>query len=56
MLVLAIFDPKLPTEVSTDANGAGYGVILLQIHTDNSRYEVEYFIKVKQIVESKYLS
>lgn len=54
--VLAIFDPKLPTEVHTDASSIGYGALLLQTHPDGKKHVVAYFSKVTQGAENKYHS
>lgn len=54
--VLAIFDPKLPTEVHTDASSIGYGAILLQTHLDGNKRVVAYFSRTTQGAESRYHS
>lgn len=54
--ILAIFNPKLPTEVHTDASSIGYGAVLLQTHDDNNKKVVAYFSKVTQGAESRYHS
>lgn len=54
--ILKVFDPKLHTEVHTDASSAGYGGVLLQTHTDGKRHVVAYFSKVTQGAENKYHS
>eukprot|EP00896_Chara_braunii_P016319 GBG74195.1 hypothetical protein CBR_g17907 [Chara braunii] len=40
--VLSIYDPKLPTKVTTDASGYGIGAVLEQ-HDDTDWHLVEYF-------------
>lgn len=54
--MLSIFNPKLPTEVHTDASSAGYGAILLQVHSDGKKHVVAYFSRVTQGAENKYHS
>lgn len=54
--VLAIFDPKLPTEVHTDASSVGYGAVLLQTHPDGNKRVVAYFSRTTQGAESRYHS
>ncbi|CAH2094651.1 unnamed protein product [Euphydryas editha] len=54
--VLAIFDPKLPTELHTDASALGYGAILLQEHEGKRKRVVGYFSKSTQGAESRYHS
>lgn len=54
--VLAIFDPKLLTEVHTDASSIGYGAVLLQVHPDSKKHVVAYFSKSTKGAEPKYHS
>lgn len=54
--VLAIFDPKLPTELHTDASALGYGAILLQEHEGKRKRVIGYFSKSTQGAESRYHS
>lgn len=54
--VLVIFDPKLPTEVHTDASSLGYGAVLHQVHGDGSRRVVAYYSQVTKGAEPKYHS
>lgn len=54
--ILAIFDPSLLTELHTDASSAGYGAVLMQVHTDGTKRVVAYFSKVTQGAESRYHS
>ncbi|KAJ2937542.1 hypothetical protein O0L34_g19050 [Tuta absoluta] len=54
--VLAIFDPKLSSEVHTDASSGGYGAVLLQTHADGKKHVVAYYSKITQGAESKYHS
>lgn len=54
--VLAIFDPKLATEVHTDASMIGYGAVLLQTHEDGKRHVVAYYSKATQGAEQRYHS
>lgn len=54
--VLAIYDPKLPIEVHTDASSIGYGAVLLQVHDKGNKRAVGYFSKRTQGAEPKYHS
>lgn len=54
--ILTIFDPKLATEVHTDASSNGYGAVLLQIRPDGRKQVVAYFSKVTQGAERRYHS
>lgn len=54
--ILAIFDPLLATELHTDASSAGYGAILMQVHSNGIKRVVAYFSKVTAGSESKYHS
>lgn len=54
--VLAIFDPKLPTELHTDASAVGFGAILLQEHPQKNKRVVGYFSRATQGAESRYHS
>jgi hypothetical protein len=53
--VLTLFDPKLHTELHTDASHIGYGAVLLQKHNDQLN-PVAYFSRLTQGYESKYHS
>lgn len=54
--VLTIFDPKLPTEVHTDASSIGYGAVLMQAHEDGKKHVVSYYSQATQGAESRYHS
>ncbi|CAF4894949.1 unnamed protein product [Pieris macdunnoughi] len=54
--VLAIFNPRLPTELHTDASAIGLGAILLQEHAGRRKRVVGYFSKSTQGAESRYHS
>lgn len=54
--VLSIFDPKLATEIHTDASSIGYGAVLMQTWADGSKHVVSYFSKTTQGAESRYHS
>lgn len=54
--ILAIFDPKLPTELHTDASAIGVGAMIIQIHPDGSKRVVAYYSKKNSIEEQKYHS
>ncbi|CAK1584227.1 unnamed protein product [Parnassius mnemosyne] len=54
--VLGIYDPRLPTEVHTDASATGYGAVLIQIHEGGLRRAVAYFSKSTQGAKPKYHS
>lgn len=54
--VLAIYDPKLRTEVHTDASSIGYGAVLIQVHETGHKRVVAYFSRRTQGAESKYHS
>ena len=51
--VLAIFNPKLPNELHTDASSHGFRTIILQNHDGNKR-AVVYFSKATSDAESRY--
>lgn len=53
--LLTVFDPKLPTELHTDASSIGYGAILLQ-KLDNQIRVVAYYSKRTTPTESRYCS
>lgn len=53
--VLAIFDPKLPTELHTDASSLGFGGILIQINECKPQV-VAYFSKQTSPEQHKYHS
>lgn len=50
--VLAMFDPKLPTELHTDASAIGYGAVLLQEHEGKRKRVVGYFSRATHGAES----
>lgn len=54
--VLAIFDPKLSTELHTDASAIGYGAVLLQEHERKRKRVVGYFSRATHGAESRYHS
>lgn len=54
--VLAIYDPKLPIEVHTDASSVGYGAVLLQIDESGHKRVIAYFSRLTQGAEAKYHS
>lgn len=54
--VLAIFNPKLPTELHTDASAIGYGAVLLQEHDGKRKRVVGYFSRATHGAESRYHS
>lgn len=54
--VLAIYSPKLDTELHCDASSYGYGSVLLQKQTDGKFHPVSYFSKRTTQVESRYHS
>ena len=51
---LALFDPSLPTIVSTDASDYGIGGVLTQIHPDNTERTVAFASRSLSAAESKY--
>lgn len=53
--LLTVFDPKLQTELYTDASSLGYGAILVQ-RVENVKKVVAYFSKRTSPAESKYCS
>lgn len=53
--LLTIFDPKLQTELYTDASSLGYGAILIQ-KINNNKKVIAYFSKRTSPAESKYCS
>lgn len=54
--VLAVYSPKLATELHCDACSTGYGAVLLQKQADGLFKPISYFSKRTSIVESKYHS
>lgn len=54
--LLAFFDPKLSTELHTDASSLGFGAILFQRHENNQLKVVSYFSKRTSKEEAKYHS
>jgi transposase InsO family protein len=53
--LLTVFDPKLPTELYTDASSIGYGAILIQ-KANNNKNVVAYFSRRTTPTESRYCS
>lgn len=51
---LALFDPALPTVVTTDASDYGIGGILTQIHSDMSERTVAFASRTLTAAERKY--
>lgn len=54
--VLAIYNPKLPIEVHTDASSIGYGAVLLQVYKSGHKRVIAYFSRLTQAAEPKYHS
>lgn len=54
--VLAIYSPKLATELHCDASSHGYGSVLLQKQADGKFHPVSYFSKRTTQAESRYHS
>lgn len=51
---LALFDPSLPTIVSTDASDYGIGGVLTQLHPDNSERAVAFASRSLSAADRKY--
>ena len=51
---LALFDPSMPTVVSTDASDYGLGAVLTQIHRDGEERTVAFASRTLTAVERKY--
>ncbi len=51
---LALFNPELPTIVTTDASDYGMGGVLTQIHADNSERTVAFASRTLTTAERKY--
>ncbi|RXN31317.1 hypothetical protein ROHU_017098 [Labeo rohita] len=51
---LALFNPELPTLVTTDASDYGIGCVLTQIHTDNTERTVAFASRSPLAAERKY--
>ncbi len=51
---LAIFNPELPTIVTTDASDYGIGGVLTQIHADNMEKTVGFASRTLTTAEQKY--
>ena len=54
--ILAIYSPKLETELHCDASSSGFGAILIQRQTDNTLKPVFYFSKSTTKTEAAYHS
>ena len=52
--VLALYDPCLPTFVTTDASDYGLGGVLTQLHTDNVECTVAFASRTLSPAERKY--
>ncbi|KAL0190178.1 hypothetical protein M9458_012876 [Cirrhinus mrigala] len=52
--ILSLFDPKLPTVVSTDASSYGLGTVLAQIHEDKTERIVAFASRTLSSAERKY--
>ncbi|KAI2660383.1 Transposon Ty3-G Gag-Pol polyprotein [Labeo rohita] len=52
--ILSLFDPKLPTVVSTDASSYGLGAVLAQIHEDKTERIVAFASRTLSSAERKY--
>lgn len=52
--VLAIFNPKLPTELHIDTSAIGYGAVLLKEHDGKRTRVVGYFSRATHGAESRY--
>ena len=52
--VLKIYNPKLPTEVHTDASSIAYSAILLQQHPDSGLHPVQYMSRKTNDAEQRY--
>lgn len=51
---LAIYDPKLPTYITTDASDYGLGAVLTQLHSDNVERIVAFASRTLSPAERKY--
>lgn len=51
---LAIYDPKLPTYITTDASDYGLGAVLTQLHSDNVERIVAFAFRTLSPAERKY--
>lgn len=49
--VLAIFNPKLPTKLHTDASAPGLGAILLQEHPNKRKRVVGYLVSPLKVLK-----
>lgn len=54
--VLALYNPKAPTELHTDASSYGYGAVLLQRQQDGQMHPVMYHSRRTTATESRYHS
>ena len=51
---LALYDPELPTQVTTDASDYGLGAVLTQLHPDNTERTVAFASRTLSPAERKY--
>jgi len=54
--ILAIYSPKLVTELHCDASASGFGAILLQKQNDGTMRPVSYFSRRTTVTEARYHS
>lgn len=52
--VLTIYDPKLPTFITTDASDYGLGAVLTQLHTERAERVVAFASRTLSPAERKY--
>lgn len=51
---LAVFDPKLPTYITTDPSDYGLGAVLTQLHSNNHERIVAFASRTLSAAERKY--